>query len=151
MLDSRAARDGAAIRRRRQCLSCEYRFTTFEEIVKEELRVVKRNGNREEFSRQKLERGIMHAVEKRPISSEQVANLVDRVIEAFDGLSEVSSDRIGAAVMPLLRELDEVAYIRFASVYRRFDNTDQFIRTIKELDGPRDPAPQTGLQPHCRA
>jgi len=134
VLDSRAARDGAAIRRRRQCLSCEYRFTTFEEIVKEELRVVKRNGNREEFSRQKLERGIMHAVEKRPISSEQVANLVDRVIEAFDGLSEVSSDRIGAAVMPLLRELDEVAYIRFASVYRRFDNTDQFIRTIKELD-----------------
>lgn len=135
VLDSRAAREGASIRRRRQCQKCGCRFTTYEEIVKDELRVVKRDGRREEFSRAKLERGLMRAAEKRPVSADRIRDLVDRVINCFDGESEVTSDRIGQVVMPLLHDLDEVAYVRFASVYRRFDNTDQFIRTIQEMAG----------------
>ena len=136
VLDSRTVRDGASIRRRRQCLACGHRFTTFEEIIKEELRVIKRDGSREEFSRQKLEAGLLRAVGKRPIPADLLRNLVDQVINRFDGESEVSSDTIGQVVMSLLYNLDEVAYIRFASVYRHFENADQFIRTIKEMESP---------------
>ncbi|MBP5228177.1 MAG: transcriptional repressor NrdR [Kiritimatiellae bacterium] len=135
VLDSRSAREGASIRRRRQCLACDFRFTTFEEIVKEELRVIKRDGRREEFSRSKLERGVRRAAEKRPISDDQIRDLIDRVVMHFDGESEVTADDIGRAVMTLLHDVDEVAYIRFASVYQRFDNADQFVRTIRELGG----------------
>ncbi|MBP5320765.1 MAG: transcriptional repressor NrdR [Kiritimatiellae bacterium] len=133
VLDSRSAREGAAIRRRRQCLVCDYRFRTIEEIVKEELWVIKRDGRREEFSRSKLERGLRRATEKRPISDDQIRNLIDQVVIHFDGETEVSSDDIGRAVMKLLHDLDEVAYIRFASVYQRFENADQFVKTIREL------------------
>ena len=97
VLDSRAAREGASIRRRRQCLACEYRFTTYEEIVKDELRVIKRDNRREEFSRLKLERGLMRACEKRPVSADQIHDLVDQVIESFEGGSEVTSEQIGQA------------------------------------------------------
>jgi transcriptional repressor NrdR len=137
VLDSRGAREGASIRRRRQCTKCGHRFTTYEEIVKDELRVIKRDGRREEFQRAKVERGVRRAVEKRPISDDQIRGLVDRVIEDFDGESEVSSDQIGQAVMRQLHDLDEVAYVRFASVYRRFDNTAQFIHVIRDLTAPK--------------
>lgn len=133
VLDSRSAREGASIRRRRQCLACEYRFTTYEEIVKDELRVIKRDNRREEFSRLKLERGLMRACEKRPVSADQIHDLVDQVIESFEGESEVSSERIGQAVMTRLHRLDDVAYIRFASVYRRFADVNQFLKAVKDM------------------
>jgi transcriptional repressor NrdR len=133
VLDSRAAREGASIRRRRQCLACEHRFTTYEEIVKDELRVIKRDGRREEFSRLKLERGVMRACEKRPISADQIHDLVDEIIEGFEGGSEVPSERIGQAVMTRLHKLDEVAYIRFASVYRRFADVSQFLKAVQDM------------------
>lgn len=133
VLDSRAAREGASIRRRRQCLACEYRFTTYEEIVKDELRVIKRDNRREEFSRLKLERGLMRACEKRPVSADQIHDLVDQVIESFEGGSEVTSEQIGQAVMTRLHRLDDVAYIRFASVYRRFADVNQFLKAVKDM------------------
>lgn len=138
VLDSRVVRDGASIRRRRQCTKCDHRFTTYEEIVKEGLRVIKRDGSREEFSRAKLERGLLRATEKRPVSLDQIHSLVDQVIVQFDGVNEVSSDDIGLAVMGLLHELDQVAYIRFASVYQRFDSAAHFIRTIREMGNATD-------------
>jgi transcriptional repressor NrdR len=133
VLDSRAAREGASIRRRRQCLQCEYRFTTYEEIVKDELHVVKRDGRHEEFNRQKLERGLSRACEKRPISADQIHDLVDQVIAEFEGESEVTSERIGQSVMERLHHVDEVAYIRFASVYRRFADVNQFLKAVKDV------------------
>jgi len=133
VLDSRAAREGASIRRRRQCLACEYRFTTYEEIVKDELHVIKRDGRHEEFNRQKLERGVSRACEKRPISADQIHDLVDQVIAEFEGESEVTSERIGQAVMERLHHVDEVAYIRFASVYRRFADVNQFLKAVKDV------------------
>jgi len=133
VLDSRAAREGASIRRRRQCLACDHRFTTYEEIVKDELRVIKRDGRREEFSRLKLERGLMRAGEKRPISADQIRDLVDQVIESFEGEGEVTSEQIGQTVMARLHRLDEVAYIRFASVYRRFADVNQFLKAVKDI------------------
>lgn len=133
VLDSRAAREGASIRRRRQCLQCEYRFTTYEEIVKDELHVIKRDGRHEEFNRQKLERGLSRACEKRPISADDIHDLVDQVISEFEGESEVTSERIGQAVMERLHRVDEVAYIRFASVYRRFADVNQFLKAVKDV------------------
>jgi transcriptional repressor NrdR len=133
VLDSRAAREGASIRRRRQCLACECRFTTYEEIVKDELRVIKRDNRREEFSRLKLERGLMRACEKRPVSADQIHDLVDQVIESFEGEGEVTSEQIGQAVMTRLHRLDDVAYIRFASVYRRFADVNQFLKAVKDM------------------
>ncbi len=133
VLDSRAAREGASIRRRRQCLACEHRFTTYEELVKDELRVIKRDGRREEFSRLKIERGLTRACEKRPVSADQLHDLVDQVIESFEGEGEVQSERIGQAVMVRLHRLDEVAYIRFASVYRRFTDAEQFRQAVEDI------------------
>lgn len=133
VLDSRATREGAAIRRRRQCLACEHRYTTFEEIVKEELRVIKRNGAREEFNRLKLEGGIKRACEKRPISLEQIHDMIDRVIEGLEGEGEISTEQIGTGVMRELLRIDDVAYIRFASVYRRFDSLNQFLQAVQEM------------------
>jgi len=133
VLDSRAAREGASIRRRRQCLQCEYRFTTYEEIVKDELHVIKRDGRHEEFNRQKLERGLSRACEKRPISGDQIHDLVDQVIAECEGESEVTSERIGQSVMERLHHVDEVAYIRFASVYRRFADVNQFLKAVKDV------------------
>jgi transcriptional repressor NrdR len=133
VLDSRAAREGASIRRRRQCLQCDYRFTTYEEIVKDELHVIKRDGRHEEFNRQKLERGLSRACEKRPISADDIHDLVDQLISGFEGESEVTSERIGQAVMERLHRVDEVAYIRFASVYRRFADVNQFLKAVKDV------------------
>ena len=133
VLDSRSAREGASIRRRRQCLACEYRFTTYEEIVKDELRVVKRDGRHEEFSRVKLERGISRACEKRPISADQIHDLVDELIAELEGEAEVSADKLGEMIMARLHRVDEVAYIRFASVYRRFADVNQFLKAVTDI------------------
>jgi len=133
VLDSRAAREGASIRRRRQCLACEFRFTTYEEIIKDELRVVKRDGRHEEFSRNKLERGILRACEKRPISADKIHDLVDQMIAELEGESEVASDKLGEMIMSRLHHVDEVAYIRFASVYRRFADVNQFLKAVTDI------------------
>lgn len=133
VLDSRLVREGASIRRRRECLSCDYRFTTYEEIVKDELRVIKRDGRREDFSRVKLEHGLMRACEKRPVSDDQIRDLIDQLIADFDGLTEVTTEQIGQAVMARLHLVDEVAYIRFASVYQRFENVNQFLKAVTDM------------------
>ena len=139
VLDSRAARDGIAVRRRRQCLACGQRFTTFEEIVKEGLRVIKRDGSREEFSRQKLIGGLRRACEKRPVSMQQMEALVDHVMDEIDreNEDEVTTESIGGKIMRELEALDEVAYVRFASVYKRFADVSQFLNAIHEIAQPK--------------
>jgi transcriptional repressor NrdR len=138
VIESRPARDGAAIRRRRACLACGSRFTTYEEILRDALMVIKRDGRVEEFSRQKLINGIARACRKRPVTMEQVEALVDAVVERIEeGYErEVPSSAIGEMVMTVLQNFDEVAYVRFASVYRRFADVQQFLSEIKNL-GPR--------------
>ena len=140
VLDSRAAREGAAVRRRRQCLACGQRFTTFEEVVKGGLRVVKRDGSREEFSRQKLVGGILRACEKRPVSAQQMEALADRVTDEVEreNEDEVATEAIGEKVMRELEELDEVAYVRFASVYKRFADVGQFLNAVQQIAQPRN-------------
>ena len=137
VIDSRAARGGDVIRRRRMCLRCGHRFTTYEEIVHARLRVVKRDGRHEDFDRGKLTSGIERACEKRPISVEQLEAVVDGICEAIEGEyeREVPSEAIGKRVMDRLESLDEVAYVRFASVYRRFKDVNQFLSAVEGLIG----------------
>ena len=132
MADSRAARDGAAIRRRRECAGCGYRFTTYEEVDRDELVVIKRDGTRQTFERAKLDKAIRQACGKRKISDEQIRSIIDRVVARLDG-DEVPSDRIAEFVMDELHKVDEVAYIRFASVYRQFKDVAQFLAAITEI------------------
>ena len=132
VLDSRTVREGAAIRRRRECTVCGTRFTTHEEIDRDEVTVVKQDGSREPFSRQKLEKGVRIACQKRPVSEDQLQSLLDSVVAALEG-EEVPTSKIGELVMERLHALDEVAYIRFASVYRRFTDVNQFLSTITEM------------------
>ena len=132
VLDSRSARDGAAIRRRRECAGCGYRFTTYEEVDRDELVVIKRDGTRQTFERAKLDKAIRQACGKRKISDEQIRSIIDRVVARLDG-DEVPSDRIAEYVMDELHKVDEVAYIRFASVYRKFTDVAQFLSAITEI------------------
>ena len=132
VLDSRSVRDGAAIRRRRECTVCGARFTTHEEIDRDEVTVVKQDGTREPFSRQKLEKGVRIACQKRPVSEDQLQSLLDSVVASLEG-EEVPTSKIGELVMERLHALDEVAYIRFASVYRRFTDVNQFLSAITEM------------------
>lgn len=138
VVDSRGVKDGAAVRRRRECLECGHRYTTFEEIIQAELKVVKVNSNdaREDFDRDKLRRGIQKACWKRPVSMEDIEQLVRRIVAGLerDFEREVNSSEIGNRVMAGLRDLDEVAYVRFASVYRQFQHIDEFVREIKNLE-----------------
>ncbi len=137
VVDSRSVRNGAAIRRRRRCSKCGYRFTTYEEIVKTQLRVIKRDGRYEELKKEKLQGGIERACEKRNISIEEIETLTGNIIieleAAYD--REVPSIEIGRRVMVHLEELDEVAYVRFASVYRRFRDVNQFLSEVETLIG----------------
>ncbi len=135
VLDSRSSRDGSAVRRRRECLACNQRFTTYEEIVRDELRVVKRDGRREELSRAKLMNGVVRACEKRPVTPAQIEELVEAVLDEVAQTCEVevTTDAIGEKVMARLEKLDEVAYVRFASVYRRFADVNQFLNAIKDM------------------
>jgi transcriptional repressor NrdR len=136
VIDSRASREGATIRRRRECAKCGHRFTTYEEIEHEGLMVLKRDGRREEFSREKLLAGIKKACQKRPISSKKMEDLVDHIVaavtEKFE--SETPGEFIGKMVMEGLRDIDEVAYVRFASVYRRFQEATDFVQEVKKLE-----------------
>ena len=132
VLDSRAARDGAAIRRRRECAQCGYRFTTYEEIDRDEVQVVKRDGTRQMFERQKLEKAIRQACGKRSIRSEQIKTMIDGVVAKIEG-DEIASSKIAELVMEGLRTVDDVAYIRFASVYRQFKDVAEFLSAITEV------------------
>jgi transcriptional repressor NrdR len=136
VIDSRASREGATIRRRRECLKCSYRFTTYEEIERAGLFVVKRDGRREEFSKEKLLSGIKKACQKRPISPKAIEDLVERIEnEVTDRYErEVPGEVIGKLVMDSLRQLDQVAYVRFASVYRRFQEATDFVQEVKKLE-----------------
>lgn len=135
VLDTRALREGSAIRRRRECLNCGRRFTTYEYVESSPLMVIKRDGRREPFSRDKLKRSILIALAKRPFSGDQVEELVTDIEERCyqKGTNEVSSSEIGEMVMDRLRNLDEIAYIRFASVYRRFQDLGEFRREIEQI------------------
>ena len=136
VIDSRPTEDGKAIRRRRECISCATRFNTYERIEYAPLLVVKRDGTREEFNRDKLLRGVIRSAEKRPVSREQMDELVLNVEftlrERIE--PEVASKEIGELVMQRLMELDEVAYIRFASVYREFQSKEMFLRELETLE-----------------
>ena len=135
VIDSRASADGFAIRRRRLCLDCSRRYTTYERTESTPLRVVKKSGARVEFERQKILNGLLRACEKRPPSSEHLEMVADRVerqcLEAFD--KEVPSKVIGNLIMQELRQLDQVAYVRFASVYREFKDVSQFLDELKPM------------------
>ncbi|MGQ0805226.1 MAG: transcriptional regulator NrdR [Actinomycetota bacterium] len=134
VVDSRLAEDGAAIRRRRECLVCSRRYTTYERIDEVPLVVVKRSGTSEPFDRDKLAAGIERAVTGRPIEEGTVAALAAEVEEEARGESaEVTSERLGLALLERLRRLDDVAYLRFASVYKGFENLDDFEREVGEL------------------
>ncbi len=136
VIDSRSSGDGVQIRRRRECLGCGTRFTTYEEIHRENLRIQKRDGRYEEFNRAKLVAGIEKACEKRPISDDRIQLLADSVVSELEGEfgRDVPSQKLGERVMQRLRELDPVAYVRFVSVYRQFGDVDQFIEEVKRLD-----------------
>jgi len=135
VLDSRSCEEGTSIRRRRECNACKRRFTTYERLEERPLLVIKKGGNREPFSRQKLMSGITRACEKRPVSMEAiektVAEIEGKLRDNYD--REVSSIIIGEMVMAHLKEMDEVAYVRFASVYRQFTDLNSFIKTIEQL------------------
>ncbi|MEI8138874.1 MAG: transcriptional regulator NrdR [bacterium] len=135
VIDSRASRNGDVIRRRRVCVSCAHRFTTREEVVKVALHIIKRDGRHEELSREKLINGIARACEKRPVSMADIETIVDNIITELgnDFEREVTSDIIGEKVMERLEKIDEVAYVRFASVYRRFKDVNQFINAIQGM------------------
>ena len=132
VLDSRTAREGAAIRRRRECLCCGYRFTTSEEIDRDEVFVIKSDGSRQPFDRSKVDKAIRRACGKRPVSDEQIRTMIDHVVARLEG-DEVRSEAIEELVMEELHRVDEVAYIRFASVYRRFTDVAQFLSAITEI------------------
>jgi len=137
VLESRTLAGGESIRRRRECLSCGYRFTSYERIEEKQLMVVKSDGRREPFDRSKLERGIQRACEKRNISQNTIEELINEIEDQAAMLGktthEVSSRQLGEMVLNKLHDLDKVAYVRFASVYRKFSDVDEFIREIESL------------------
>jgi transcriptional repressor NrdR len=135
VVDSRTTKEGEAIRRRRECLECAKRFTTYEYIEKVPLMVIKKDGRREAYNRDKLLGGLVRACEKRPVSRDQLEKLVDDVESATFGKfkHEIKSSYLGKEVIERLQALDEVAYVRFASVYRQFKDVSQFMSEIKNI------------------
>jgi transcriptional repressor NrdR len=134
VIDSRQSREGLSIRRRRECLKCAYRYTTYEEIERTDLRVIKRDRSHEPFDRRKLVNSLAKACEKRSISLVLLEQAVDDIIHGIEtGGREVTSAQIGTHVMAKLRDIDEVAYLRFASVHRRFEQADEFVDAIQAL------------------
>ncbi len=139
VVDSRVSEDGDRIRRRRRCLTCDKRFTTYETVELRLPQVVKHDGNRAEFDRNKLLTGFMRALHKRPVPTDYVDAAIDRIVQKLLGMGarEVSSRSIGESVMEELYKLDKVAYIRFASVYKSFQDVDDFRDAIKEVQKPK--------------
>jgi transcriptional repressor NrdR len=136
VIDSRASREGATIRRRRECIACGFRFTTYEEVERAGLVVLKRDGRREEFSKEKLLSGLKKACQKRPISLKAIEDLVERIVNDITDKyeREVPAEVIGKLIMDGLRATDDVAYVRFASVYRRFQEATDFVHEVKKLE-----------------
>ena len=137
VIDSRPADDGTTIRRRRECLACQKRFTTYEVMERMPLVVIKRDGSRQSFDKVKLINGMLRACEKRPISMAEIDTAADDIEQELRGTleSEVHSDRIGEMVMDRLKNMDEVAYVRFASVYRSFKDINTFMEELTKLLG----------------
>ncbi len=135
VLDSRPVDEGRSIRRRRECEECQHRFTTFERVEDNPILVVKKEGAREEFSKDKMLRGLIKACEKRPVSLSQLEGIINNIIKELknSGTSEVPSEVLGEMVMDHLSKVDEVAYVRFASVYRQFKDINVFIDELKDL------------------
>jgi transcriptional repressor NrdR len=137
VIDSRTLANGESIRRRRECLACEYRFTSYERIEEKPLMVVKRNGRREPFDRTKIERGITRALEKRPVSQMSIENIVNEIEDEAamqgKGNHEISSQALGEMTLKRLYEIDKVGYVRFASVYRKFESIGEFLTEIDQL------------------
>ncbi|MEE8575431.1 MAG: transcriptional regulator NrdR [Thermodesulfobacteriota bacterium] len=135
VIDSRPAQEGSATRRRRECLGCERRFTTYEKVEETLPHVIKKDGTRAVFDRSKIRGGLLTACEKRPVGIDDIEAAVDRLEQVFfeSGEREISTSVIGEAVMEELRKMDEVAYVRFASVYREFRDIDEFMSEMKEL------------------
>ena len=147
VIDSRTVPTEAAIRRRRECLSCNQRFTTYEYIENTPLTVVKADGRREPYNRVKIHKSLEIACTKRPVSMEKLDTAVNEVEKEIGGLShrEVPSKLIGEGVMRQLKELDEVAYVRFASVYRKFEAVDDFVQEVQDIVG--ESSPFGGVKP----
>ena len=135
VIDSRPAEDGTTIRRRRECLDCQKRFTTYEVIERMPLVVIKRDGSRQSFDRVKIINGLVRACEKRPVSMAQIENVADEVEQELRGRleTEVQSERVGEMVMVRLKDLDEVSYVRFASVYRSFKDIETFMDELAKI------------------
>lgn len=135
VVDSRLATEGAQVRRRRECLECKERFTTYESVELSLPRVVKTDGNRERFDEQKIRRGLIKALEKRPVESERIDEVVNHITKLMmaEGAREIPSSKIGEWLMQSLQELDQVAYVRFASVYRSFQDVNAFREEIERL------------------
>ena len=135
VLDSREIEEERAVRRRRECVKCGNRFTTYERLELLNLLVIKKDGRRETYDRQKIVRGIMHASEKRPITSQQIEDLVASIEQEIEEnhKKEISSKEIGQMVMKRLKKLDKVAYIRFASVYREFNDPEDFQKVVQKI------------------
>lgn len=145
VVDTRENEDGDTVRRRRRCLACDKRFTTYERVELQLPLVVKKNGSRTDYDRDKLKASMMLALRKRPVNTESFEGALDRIEEKLVSLGEreVPSDRIGELVMRELKKLDKVAYIRFASVYRNFEDLDEFSDAIREVKKPRVRRPRT--------
>ena len=139
VIESRAMANGESIRRRRECLGCGYRFTSYERIEEKPFMVVKKDGRREPFEQAKLEKGISRALEKRPVSMRMVEQIVseieDKAVMRGKVNREISTAELGELVLQRLYEIDKVAYIRFASVYKHFENLDEFITEVKNVEG----------------
>ncbi len=137
VIDSRSVREGTGVRRRRECTGCGHRYTTYEGIIQEELKVIKSNNIREDFNPEKLRCGIENACYKRPIDEAKKSRIINDIINSLqkDYDREVSSSEIGNRIMKALKELDQVAYVRFASVYRQFKDLDELLDEVSSLRG----------------
>ena len=135
VVDSRQAEDGNTIRRRRECEECQHRFTTYERVEERPLVVVKKDGTREQFSRDKIFNGIIRSAQKRPVSSDEIEEIVNRIEQKVRSQSdnEINSEYIGSLVMDELAELDEITYVRFASVYRSFKDVGELESLLKQI------------------
>lgn len=142
VIESRSMASGESVRRRRECVSCGYRFTSYERVEEKPFMVVKRDGRREPFDRAKLERGISRALEKRPVSAERCEQIAveveDEAVMQGKSSREISTTALGELALKRLREVDKVAYIRFASVYKHFENLDEFITEVQNVEGQKD-------------
>ena len=137
VIDSRPAEDGSSIRRRRSCDVCGKRFTTYEKVETSPLIIIKKDNNREQYNRRKIENGVLQACYKRPVSAEEIQQAIDRIETKIFNLEEkeIPSSTVGELVMEELKDLDEVAYVRFASVYREFKDVNTFMDELKKILG----------------